>query len=442
MQDHSPSDRGVLIAYFRMTLFVPAIAVGCFAGCHVLTPSSRADAHRSVITDHGAIGDGTNLNTEAIQKTIDQVAASGGGTVIIPEGVFLSGAIFLKAGVSLHLDRNAVLKGSTNVSDYPRMMTRIEGHFQPWLPALVNADKVDHLRITGEGTLDGSGKPFWDEFRRRVRADRTTKNLDVERPRLVFIENSQDVQISGIHLKDSGFWNLHLYRCREVVLDGLDIQAVPGSPSTDGTDIDSSQNVTIRGCHYAVNDDCIALKGSKGLLALEDKDSPPVEHIHVSDCTFERGGSFVTCGSEATIVRDVVVERCKASGSENRGMSMVRLKLRVDTPQTYEEIHFRDITLAGAGNLISVQPWRQYSELKEGQKPPKHLVRNVTLSNIKGSFGTFGGIRGNPDDRIEQVTFENIDVQLSAATPLPQLSGITNLVIKAVKINGADYTGP
>jgi alpha-L-rhamnosidase len=200
MQDHSPSDRGVLIAYFRMTLFVPAIAVGCFAGCHVLTPSSRADAHRSVITDHGAIGDGTNLNTEAIQKTIDQVAALGGGTVIIPEGVFLSGAIFLKAGVSLHLDRNAVLKGSTNVSDYPRMMTRIEGHFQPWLPALVNADKVDHLRITGEGTLDGSGKPFWDEFRRRVRADRTTKNLDVEWPRLVFIENSQDVQISGIHL--------------------------------------------------------------------------------------------------------------------------------------------------------------------------------------------------------------------------------------------------
>ena len=74
-----------------------------------------------------------------------------------------------------------MLKGSTNVSDYPRMRTRIEGHFEPWLPALVNADKVDHLRITGEGALDGNGKPFWDEFLTRRRADHSTKNLDVPR---------------------------------------------------------------------------------------------------------------------------------------------------------------------------------------------------------------------------------------------------------------------
>ena len=84
--------------------------------------------------------------------------------MLIPQGVFLSGAIFLKPGVNLHLDQGAVLKGSTDKKDYPKALTRIEGHFEPWLPALVNANECDRLRITGPGTLDGSGAPFWEEF--------------------------------------------------------------------------------------------------------------------------------------------------------------------------------------------------------------------------------------------------------------------------------------
>src|SRR5205814_3340123 len=105
-----------------------------------------------VITDFGALNDATSINTTSIQSAIDRAASAGGGVVTIPNGTFLSGAIFLKPGVNLHLDKDAVLKGSTNISDYPKSMTRIEGHFQPWLPALVNAEKCDHLRIDGEGT--------------------------------------------------------------------------------------------------------------------------------------------------------------------------------------------------------------------------------------------------------------------------------------------------
>jgi len=194
------------------------------------------------------------------------------------------------------------------------MMTRIEGHFQEWIPALINADKIDHLRIDGEGTLDGSGQVYWNAFR----GARGAKNLDVPRPRLMFIRDSQDVKVSGLHFKDSGFWNLHIYRCNNVVIDALDIRAGAGSPSTDGVDIDSSQNVTVSNCRISNNDDCIALKGTKGPLAMEDKDSPPVEHIHVIGCTFERGGGFVTCGSEATFVRDVIIEKCTALPNVHR----------------------------------------------------------------------------------------------------------------------------
>ena len=413
----------------------------CLAVCAIpsLASPSTTQSVRSSITDFGAVGNGTTLNTEAIQKTIDHLATGGGGAVVIPEGVFLSGAIFLKAGVDLELEKNAVLKGSTNIADYPISKTRIEGHFQPWLPALVNADHVDHLRISGEGTLDGSGKPFWDEFRRRIAADRSTKNLDVPRPRLVFIEYCNDAQVTGVRFKDSGFWNLHVFHCHDCLISGLDISAGASSPSTDGMDIDSSQNITIQNCHISVNDDCICLKGSKGPFAMDDKDSPPVEHIRVSDCRFARGGSVVTVGSEATIVRDVVVEHCTVEPTATRGLSMVRLKLRPDTPQNYSDIHFRDITLSGAGQLISVAPWKQYFDL-QGQPSPARSVRDVTISNITGSFGGFGTIQGNAGDVIDNILLENIDVKLTS--PTPRIVGVTDFVVRNVKINGTEYGGP
>jgi polygalacturonase len=418
---------------------VPMLAALCAAPL-VPQGTSAAPAAGGAMTsikDFGAVDDSKTLNTAAIQKAIDHVAAGGGGTVNIPAGTYLSGAVFLKPGVNLHLDKDAVLKGSTDIANYPMTRTRIEGHFQDWLPALVNADKCDHLQITGEGTLDGDGTPFYKEFRSRYAADRKTRNLDVPRPRLCFIKDSKDVLVSGLHFKDSGFWNLHLYRDDGVKVENLDITAPPGSPSTDGVDVDSSRNVEIRGIRVANNDDCICLKGSKGPLAMEDKDSPPVEHIRVSDCTFERGGSFVTCGSEATIVRDVVVEHCRSVGQANRGMAMMRLKLRPDTPQHYEDIHFRDIVLEGQGSLINLAPWRQYFDL-QGHQPPTRSVNNISIENVTGSFGAFGSVKGNPGDALSDFRFENIDVKLK--DPRVVIVGVKDLVLKNVKINGKEVT--
>jgi polygalacturonase len=394
-----------------------------------------APLNRASIADFEAIGDGTTLNTKHIQAAIDQLAAKGGGTLVVPKGIFLSGAIFLKPRVNLYLDASAVIKGSTNVEDYPKMKTRIEGHFEEWLPALINADKVDHLRISGTGTLDGNGAPFWKEFGARVRADRTTKNLDVPRPRLAFIQNSSDVQISGVTFKDSGFWNLHLYRCRNVVVEKVrfEVPVDARAPSSDGTDIDSCQNVTIHGCSYRVNDDCICLKGSKGPFAMQDKDSPPVGRIRVSDCTFERGDGVMTIGSEATVVRDVLVENCSVGSVVN----FLRLKLRPDTAQFYENIHCRNITLDGAGAIIQLQPWKQYFDL-QGQSPPKSVVRDVMLSNVKGRYGSLGVIKGNPGQTtISDITLKNFDVQLK--TNKFNVVDVKNLKVKNVTVNGKPF---
>ena len=394
--------------------------------------------NRLSIMDVGAVGDGQTLNTTQIQAAINQLAAHGGGTLVIPRGVFLSGAIFLKPGVNLYLEEGAVLKGSTDVKDYPKRMTRIEGHFTEWLPAFINANKADHLRITGPGVLDGSGAPFWKTFWDRRKGATNVTNLGVPRPRLMFIQNSKDVQISGLTFTNSAFWNLHLYRCQNVVVEDTTFEALhlrpPNrAPSSDAIDVDSCQRVTVRGCTFAIGDDCVCLKGSKGPFAMQDKDSPPTEHILVTGCTFKAGDGAVTLGSEATVVRDVVVKDCSVTGI----MPLVRIKVRPDTPQDYEDIHYRNITLTNGGAIFEFRPWTQFFDL-QGQPAPKSVVKNITVSDIKGSAASFGEISGKPETAISDITLKNIDVQLKNGNL--KIVDVKNLKTSNVTVNGNPFS--
>jgi polygalacturonase len=391
----------------------------------------------------GARADGQTVNTQAIQTAIDEVAAGGGGTVTVPKGVFVCGALFLKPGVNLHLDKGAVLRCSTDMSHFPVQRTRIEGHFEPsFNPGLINAKSCDGLTISGSGTLDGAGRPIWDEFWRRHNAAADPDNfpnLSVARARLAVIESSRGVTIEGVTFKDSQFWNLHLYRCEGVTVRRASFE-VPDdyrqAPSTDGIDLDSCRDVTIEGCFFSVTDDCIAAKGSKGPYALDDHDSPPVENIRVRDCTFRRGHGVMTLGSEATIVRNVVVENCRVAGPVNLAV----LKLRADTPQHYEDIHFRNITLeAEGGSILLVQPWGQYIDFK-GQAPPKSVVRTVTLSGIRGRFGAFGVVKPNPGQTdISGISLDDMDVML--AKPHLDMSGTPDITFSHVVVNGKPVSG-
>jgi parallel beta-helix repeat protein len=402
------------------------------------TPLHLAEK-RFAVTDFGAVGDATTLNTAAIQKAIDTAAATkGGGVIDVPQGTFLSGAIFLRAGVELHLAAGAVLLGSTNIEDYPKRETRIEGHFENWRMALVNAQQLDGVRITGPGTLNGNGLPFWQAFWQRRKENPKCTNLEVERPRLLFIDRCHDVRVDGIALEDSGFWNLHLYRCRDVTLEGVRI-TIPTAlktgvrgPSTDGIDVDSSQNVTIRRCYISNNDDNIALKGSKGPHADHDEDSPPVENILIDEVECGDGNGLITCGSEATTVRHVLARNCTMSGRA----TMLTLKLRPDTPQHYEDITLDGITLKGTGRLVNMAPWTQFFDL-QGQPPPSREVNGVVLKNIHGEYGSFGPLRGNPGDVLRDFTLENIDVKLK--DPAVHLDALEKLTVKNVTINGAPY---
>lgn len=420
-------------------------------GCVLLSPLTMVFAADITITDVGAVGDGETLNTKAIQQAIYDVAAAGKGRVIVPAGVFKTGALFLKPDVELHLEEDAILLGSTDVADYPKQMTRIEGHFEPWLPALINAKDLSGVKITGNGTLDGNGKPFWVAFWKRRAENPKCTNLEVERPRLMFLENCQDVVVSGVKFKDSGFWNLHVYKCRDVVIENISISAPHGdppkitdisqpwdeisvdrAPSSDGIDIDSSQDVVIRGCTISNGDDCIALKGTKGPKAMQDATSPPVENILVENCDFESGHGMLTCGSEATIVRNVTVRNCRVG----KAIPIVRLKLRPDTPQLYENLLFENIKALDAQAIFDVKPWTQFFDL-QGHGPQPSVVRNVTVRNLTGNVRSLGELRGNEGDTIEHVKLENIDITADNARLRTDAPGA--VYCKDVVVNGEPF---
>ncbi|HVJ01454.1 MAG TPA: glycosyl hydrolase family 28 protein [Sphingomonas sp.] len=404
---------------------------------------ARAAAGREAgITDFGARADGTTVNTRAIQATIDHLARSGGGTVVVPQGVFVSGALFLKPGVHLRFEQGAVIRCSTDMENFPRQRTRIEGHFEEaFTPALINARGCHGLRISGPGTLDGAGRPIWDEFWKQRNAAPDPgefPNIGLPRARLALIENSRGVTVDGVTFKDSQFWNLHIYDCEEVLVRNARFE-VPDdykqAPSSDGIDLDSCRKVTIDGCYFSVTDDCIAAKGSKGPFALQDKSSPPVENIRVRNCHFRRGHQAFACGSEATIIRDVIIEDCRVTGN----MVLTRLKLRPDTPQHYENITLRNITLDNeGGTILAIQPWSQYKDLR-GEAPPQSVVRNVRLVGIKGRFGSFGTIRPNPGQTtISDILLQDIDVTLRDGKLAA--SGVSGLRFENVVVNGRRVT--
>lgn len=395
---------------------------------------------RLSVLETGATANDRDVDTVAIQGAIDRLASSGGGTVVVPPGVFVSGALDFRPGVHLHLEKDAVLRAvSTDIAThFPARPTRIEGRLREFTPALINADRCDGFRLTGEGVLDGDGRPVWNEFWRLRKAapdPRNFPNLSLPRARLAHISDSRDILVEGVTFKDSQFWNLHLYRCQNVVVRRARF-VVPDdygqAPSTDAIDVDSSQDVLVEGCFFSVTDDGVAMKGTKGPLALEDKASPPVERVTVRDCEFRRAHAALTFGSEATIVRDVVLEHSRVTGP----MSVLNLKLRTDTPQTYENITVRHLTLdARRGALISVAPWAQYADL-EGLPPPRSVVRNVVVSDITGRYGSFGEIGGNTGrTTLDGFLLKNIDLRL--AEDRLQTRDVENLRAENVLINGA-----
>lgn len=384
----------------------------CFAAI-----TSCAQSQDYLITKFGIGDDSTKLITQSIQHVIDAADANGGGTIVIPKGVFLTGALFFKPRTKLRLMEGAVLKGSDDINNYPLVPSRMEGRSQLYYAALINAYYVDSFSITGPGTIDGNGLKFWKYFwayrDSMSKIGKSATNLEVHRPRLVFIWGCNNVTIENVKLHNSGFWTTHLYKCYNVLIENCDIRApykpVP-APSSDGVDIDACKKVIVRNCYISVNDDAVCIKGGKGVDAHKREENGIVEDVLIENCSFGESHGALTLGSECIHARNITMRNCKVASNT----PILRLKMRPDTYQVYENITVDGIT-GKCGPIINMAPWKQFFDLGGSSEKPFAIVRNITLSNIKVECDRFGELEGNPADQVSGILFK--DIQATAKTP-------------------------
>lgn len=340
-----------------------------------------------VLTDYGVVAGNGQVQTAQIQAVIDRCAQEGGGVVVVPQGEFLTGALFFRQGTHLHIRESGVLKGSERIADFPILETRIEGETCKYFAALVNADGLDGFTISGKGTIDGNGLHYWQEFWIRREWNPQCTNKDAQRPRLTYISNSRNVTIQDVHLINSPFWTNHVYKSNHVRFLDCYIYAPTeniwppepkrGGPSTDAIDIDVCSDVLIDGCFMHVNDDAVVLKGGKGTWADKDPNNGPCERILIQNCRYGRVHGCLTLGSESLYDRNIILRNCQAE-SANR---VLWLKMRTDTPQHYEYILVENIS-GQCERVLFIHPWSQFYKPEKRDDMPVSRANNVILRNI------------------------------------------------------------
>jgi len=378
------------------------------------------------ISDFGAKGDGQTLNTTFIQTAIDKCSADGGGTLVIPKGTFVSGSVFLKKGVDLMLEEGAVLKGSVNPEDYPQIDTRWEGEEKKWTACLLNAIGLNNFKISGKGTIDGSG----DVWTTRGRTAKGGTGLRFGRPRLIGIQNCKNVLVDGFRLNNQASWGLFVLYSNNVKIKGLKITAEHNIPSSDGIDIDSSKDILITGCDIDVNDDCISIKSGKDEDGL--RVNRPCEDVLIEKCRFGYGHGGVAMGSETSGgIRNVTVQDCII---EDDNWAPVRFKSQPSRSGVVENITYKNLTLRNTRQAFEFNmAWRMVNP-----KPPAKvlpIVRNVKIINVKGTARSVGNMKGLEQSPIVGVSFKDCKITAQRGFTIEHA---TNVDLSGLVIDGVE----
>ncbi|WP_183559637.1 glycoside hydrolase family 28 protein [Mucilaginibacter sp. SP1R1] len=393
------------------------------------------------INNNGAVNDGKTINTAAIQKTIDECAAKGGGIVSFKPGKYLTGSIFIRKNVCFNIPPGVELMGSQDIKDYPEIDTRVAGIEMKWPAALINIIGQENVAITGKGLVNAQGKLFWDIYR-KMRSEYDPKGLrwivdyDAQRPRTLLVSNSADVTIKDITLQQAGFWTVQLLYSNQVTVDGITIRNnVDGhGPSTDGIDIDSSSWILVQNCDIDCNDDDFCLKAGRDWDGL--RVNRPTEYVVIRKCISRAGAGLITCGSETSGgIRHVLATDLTGNGTSNG----LNIKSAITRGGTVEDIHFTNITMNGVGTAFQVtmnwNPSYSYSKLPDDyhiDSVPEHWkkilhqvepaergishFKDIFVSNVKvtGAKKAINAI-GLKEAAMQNFHFDNVNIEAATA---------------------------
>lgn len=360
------------------------------------------------ITRYGAVGDGKTLNTEAIQKAVDECSRTGGGKVIIPGGKFLSGTIILKDHVTLHLQRNAVLLGSIHLQDYknPDPFTDGLGIDVGW--ALLAAVDAKDITIEGEGAIDGQGAKLKEQhILTDTRPEGERWGL---RPFLLRIVRCTRVTVKDVTLNYAAAWTSHYFQCKQVVIEKVKIVS-KGVAHNDGIDIDGCQDVRITGCDVESGDDALCFKTTSSKMACRD--------IVVTGMRLKSNQGAIKMGTESMApFENIRISNCYIYDTKNGGIKLLTVDgahLRNVVVDSITMVNVRTPILLRLGSRLSV-----FRKTQDTQQPTG-TFDNVIIRNVKAEASAEAQltppsgilITGVPDHYITNVTLENIKIQLA-----------------------------
>ena len=412
-----------IIFHFKPNPSIVALALSMLV---FTTFAAFAADNRGVfnVLDFGAKGDGTNNDTDAIQKTIDACAANGGGQVLLPGGkTFLTGAITLQSGVDFHLARGAVLQGSERWQDYGPA------------GALLFAKDAIGVSISGDGILDGNDKAVWQKLADELAGgdvnkpgwwpqsfcgvwwpfgrSASDKTLAPGRPMMIILIGCKQVHIRDITLRNAPSWTVHPVGCEDLAIDSISILNDWNVANNDGIDLDHCRNVRVANCHIDTADDGIVLKNTPNFAGYGRSENITVTGCTIASrsCALKLDEAYAPPG-----IRNVVFDACVIYRS-NRGLC-----IQSRDAGDIENVLFSNITIEtqlqpgkwwGAGEPIHISLLPRNPDTKLGH------VRQIRFSNLlcRGESGIY--LRGCAAQPIEDVVFDNVRVEVGKTTDQP-----------------------
>jgi polygalacturonase len=311
-----------------------------------------------------------------LQRAIDATTKAGGGTVLVPQGKYLIARLELKSNVTLRLDKNAMLLGSTNKTDYAGKMG-----------VVIFSSEAEHIAIEGEGAINGQAT---SDFGPRYGAP----DKPEFRTSLIRFEKCSDVRIANVSLLYSDSWTLHLRNCEKVRVENISIRNNYKRLNSDGIDPNSCRDVKITHCHITTGDDAIVLKST---------DAIPCEDIEVSDCVLESATAALKIGTESKgDFRNIRFQNCKITNSP------VGVGVFVKDGATVKNMVAENI------DMVLCQPTYHavvplYIDVEKRDANSKiGAVRDVTFRNINITSGSGLLLQGMPESWLQDVTLDNI----------------------------------
>lgn len=349
----------------------------------------------------GAVPDGRTPATTLIQEAIDECSESGGGTVTVPPGKFLTGSLILKNGVTFEVQKGATLYGSKNLSDYLNIQPRYIA-LRTGKPTrqLIFAEDQHNIAIIGEGTINGQGEVF----------EKTATGDDpgVTRPHLIQLINCKNVRIEGITMLNSGGWMQHYLACENLRVTGINVYN-HCNYNNDGIDIDGCHDAVISGCIVDSDDDGICLKSTSPKSCV---------NVLVTGCVVKSHCNALKIGTESTGgFQNIIIKDCTVSPSADdspiygtrNGQSAVSVEM-VDGG-LLEQVSISNIVVTETDCPIFLRLGNRARKYAQGVPEPEiGILRNVIFSDIVAatSSGITSNITGIPGSYAENISLSNI----------------------------------